>query len=249
MSSMFNVNTYAGNTMNSIFKSLNTNQSSGLSSLLGDYYSIQNGSYYKMAKKYYGNVKAADGSSKTDASIVDKDKLEALDKSTDNTSSDKKTTAIMKLADKAVKSIDTMMDDKLYDKTDDNDDILDGLKSFVSDYNSVIKSVSKSGDSNTVQAGERLKNQTAVYGASLEKIGIDIGEDGTLSIDEDLFKNADMTDVKSLFTGTVSFGKNTQMKLLQVYSAEATGQTGINSLYSSQGTTGYSIGNMFDSLF
>lgn len=247
MSSMFNVNTYAGNTMNSIFKSLNTNQSSGLSSLLGDYYSIKNGSYYKMAKKYYGKVAADDAPSKADTSAIDKDKLESLDKST--SLSGKKTTDIMKLADKTVKSLEVMMDDKLYDKADGNDDILDDLKGFVSDYNAVIKRVSKSGDLNTVQSGERLKNQTAIYGSALEKIGVNIGEDSTLSIDEEVFKNADMAEVRSLFTGTVSFGKNTQMKLLQVYSAEATGQTGINSLYSSQGTTGYSIGNMFDSLF
>ena len=250
MSSMFNVNSYAGNTMNSIFRSLGTNNSSGVSGLLGDYYSIQNGSYLKMAKKYYAKKASTDSSSKTDSTTtVDKDKLEAINKlsGTSTSASGSKKTETMKLADKAVNSVGDMLDSKMYEY--DREAILKGLKNFVSDYNSVVRSTAKSDNSSTVAAAEKMTNQTAIYGSALEKIGVTIGKDNTLTLDEDAFTKADITDVKSLFTGSVSFGKNTQMKLLQIYSADATGQSGFNSLYSSQATNNYSIGNMFDSLF
>mgnify|MGYP004508754593 FL=1 len=250
MSSMFNVNSYAGNTMNSIFRSLGTNNSSGVSGLLGDYYSIQNGSYLKMAKKYYAKKASTDSSSKTDSTTtVDKDKLDAINKlsGTSTSASGSKKTETMKLADKAVNSVGDMLDSKMYEY--DREAILKGLKNFVSDYNSVVRSTAKSDNSSTVAAAEKMTNQTAIYGSALEKIGVTIGKDNTLTLDEDAFTKADITDVKSLFTGSVSFGKNTQMKLLQIYSADATGQSGFNSLYSSQATNNYSIGNMFDSLF
>ncbi len=250
MSSMFNVNSYAGNTMNSIFRSLGTNNSSGVSGLLGDYYSIQNGSYLKMAKKYYAKKASTDSSSKTDSTTtVDKDKLDAINKlsRTSTSASGSKKTETMKLADKAVNSVGDMLDSKMYEY--DREAILKGLKNFVSDYNSVVRSTAKSDNSSTVAAAEKMTNQTAIYGSALEKIGVTIGKDNTLTLDEDAFTKADITDVKSLFTGSVSFGKNTQMKLLQIYSADATGQSGFNSLYSSQATNNYSIGNMFDSLF
>lgn len=250
MSSMFNVNSYAGNTMNSIFRSLGTNNSSGVSGLLGDYYSIQNGSYLKMAKKYYAKKASTDSSSKTDSTTtVDKDKLDAINKlsGTSTSASGSKKTETMKLADKAVNSVGDMLDSKMYEY--DREAILKGLKNFVSDYNSVVRSTAKSDNSSTVAAAEKMTNQTAIYGSVLEKIGVTIGKDNTLTLDEDAFTKADITDVKSLFTGSVSFGKNTQMKLLQIYSADATGQSGFNSLYSSQATNNYSIGNMFDSLF
>lgn len=264
MSSMFNVNSYAGNTMNSIFRSLGTNNSSGMSSILGDYYSIQNGSYLKMAKKYYAKKASTDSSSKTNSTTtVDKDKLDAINKlsGTSTSASGSKKTETMKLADKAVSSVGDMLDSKLYNKVSvkdsdgnetkeyDREAILKGLKNFVSDYNSVVRSTAKSANSSTIAAAEKMTNQTDIYGSALEKIGVTIGKDNTLTIDEDAFNKADMTDVKSLFTGSVSFGKNTQMKLLQIYSADATGQSGFNSLYSSQATNNYSIGNMFDSLF
>ena len=94
-----------------------------------------------------------------------------------------------------------------------------------------------------------MTDQTAVYNRALSRVGISIGEDNTLSLDENAFATADIADVESLFTGSVSFGKNIQMKMLQVYSAEAVGQNISDGLYSAQAVNNVSVGNMFDSLF
>ena len=42
--------------MNSFFGNNSTNGSSGASNFLGDYYAVQNGSYYKLAKNYYAKA-------------------------------------------------------------------------------------------------------------------------------------------------------------------------------------------------
>lgn len=260
MSNFYNVSNYASNTINSIFNSLGTNQSSGMSSLLGDYYAIKNGSYYKMAKKYYaGQVSDTKSASKTAADKLKEDDTAA--KTTASKSKSSTTTATMQAANTAVNSVGKLLDDSLYQKTVktdadgkqvedyDRDAILENLKTFVSDYNSLVKSASSSEQAATVQAGERMTGQTAVYSRALSRIGISIGEDNTLSLDEKKFADADMTDVKSMFTGNVSFGKNIQMKMLQVYSAESVGQNFTSGIYSAQATGTVSVGNMFDSMF
>ena len=91
-------------------------------------------------------------------------------------------------------------------------------------------------------------DQMKVYKSALSQIGVSIESDNTLKIDEDAFKDANMTDVKSLFTGNVSMAKNIQTKLLQVYSAANTDLNSIDGLYSSQAVKSMSTGSMFDSL-
>lgn len=236
---MFNIdttNTY--DYMNNFFGGLNSNNGvSGTSSLLGDYYAVQNGSYLKLAKKFYASEEAS---------------ASADEKSLDMAKS---------AAEKAVGSINKLMDSKLFEKVETADEdgnttmdykkqeILDALKVFTEDYNSVIENTGELDDNSTLKNGVRLVEQTDVYGAALARVGITIGSDNKLTIDEDAFNKANMTDVKSLFTGGVSFGKNIQTKLYQVYSAANNSLNSFDSLYSSNGTKSLSTGNMFDSLF
>ena len=67
--------------------------------------------------------------------------------------------------------------------------------------------------------------------------------------DEETFNKADMADVKNLFTGSVSFGKNVQTKMYQIYAPANDSLKAMDSLYSSNGTKSLSTGNMFDTLF
>lgn len=259
MSSFFNAGNYASNTINSIFSSLGTNQSSGVSSMLGDYYAIRNGSYLKMAKKYYAGQSS---DSKSVANNVS-EKLKESNTTVKPEGASKRNTmtATMQAANTAVNSVGKLMDSNLYQKVDSTDadgnkissydrkTILDNLKTFVGDYNALVKSVASSKQSVTVQAGVKMTDQTAVYNRALSRVGISIGEDNTLSLDENAFATADIADVESLFTGSVSFGKNIQMKMLQVYSTESVGQNMSDGLYSAQAVNNVSVGNMFDSLF
>lgn len=236
---MFNIdttNTY--DYMNNFFSGLNSNSStSGTSSLLGDFYAVQNGSYYKLAKKYYATEEAQ---SNTDEKTLDLAKSAAQD---------------------AVNSLGKLMDDSLFKKVEITDEdgnkttdynkseILEAVKAFAEDYNSVIENTGELDDKSTLKSGVRLVDQTDVYGAALSRVGITIGTDNKLTVDEEAFNKADMTDVKNLFSGSVSFGKNIQTKMYQVYASANDSLKAMDSLYSSNGTKSLSTGNMFDSLF
>ncbi len=241
---MFNVgdstNTY--DYMNSFFGGLNSSSgTNNTSSLLGDYYSIQNGSYLKVAKQFY--AKAETEKSAQTAQDMKKELSTAKES-----------------AEAAVTSVNKLLDDSLFkkvEKTDekgnktmdyDKDNILANVKSFVEKYNDLIKVTGEMEDTSTLKSAVRLVKQTAVYDSALAKVGISIEKDNTLKVDEEAFNKANMTDVKSLFTGGVSFGKNLQTKFLQIYSSASNNLNATGGLYSAQAKTAMSIGNMFDGM-
>ncbi len=239
---MLNINSSSSSStydyMNSFFSGLNSSSSTSSSTgILGDWYSVQNGSYLKLAKKYYASEEA-------------------------KSSADEKTLELAKsAAQDAVSSVGKLMDSSLFEKVETTDEdgnkttgyktteILDALKAFVEDYNSVIENTGELDDTDTLKSGVRLVEQTKVYSAALARVGIEIGEGNKLTIDENAFGEADMTDVKSLFSGSVSFGKNIQTKMYQITSASNDALKAMDSIYSSGGVKSVSTGSMFDSLF
>ena len=88
------------------------------------------------------------------------------------------------------------------------DAIYNAVSGFVKDYNSLVDSVNKSDSANVLKAGQNMTNITSLYSKTLEKVGITIGEDNKLSIDEDKFKSADVSRIKSLFNDSPSFAKS-----------------------------------------
>lgn len=229
--------------MNSFFGGLsgssNSSSSGGVSSLLGDWYSVQNGTYLKVAKKYYASEAASASQSKE---TVEKEMQMAKES-----------------AESAVTSLNKLMDEDLYkkvSKTDedgnrtydyDRDAILKNLKAYIEDYNSLIENTGEMEDESSLKTGVRLVKQAQVYEGALAKIGIEIKSDNQLELDEEAFAKADMTDIKSLFTGGVSYAKNMQTKFFQLYSQASNNIKSVNGLYSSQGTK-ISLANMFDSM-
>ena len=76
---------------------------------------------------------------------------------------------------------------------------------------------------------------------------VDIKDDNTLSIDEETFKAADMTTVKTLFNGAGSFGAKIQSAASIIY-MNVNDSFGSSSTYTSSGNFGnYSTGNILDS--
>ena len=235
-------NTY--NYMNNFFSGLNGNKNSeakngGMSSLVGDFSAVKNGSYAKLAKKYY----TTDAAKKTT-----KESVAASNKSVKTDSN------------AAVSSAAKLMNNSLYEKKAvkgedgketmqyDTAKILEGVKDFVKNYNSAVKDAGESYNNNVLNSASRMVSQTKVYAGALSKVGINLKSDNTLELDETKFNAADMTDVRSLFTGSVSFGKSTQERLYQMYTAADKG-TAQNAVYNQNAQYNISTGSMFDSLF
>ena len=89
-----------------------------------------------------------------------------------------------------------------------------------------------------------MTRMTDVMSNSLSKVGINVGTDGKLSVNEDKFMDTDMNQVKSLFNGSSSYAgmitsyaskianqANSQLSLARgsLYGSNGSYYTGLNS--------------------
>ena len=230
-----------------LFSGLNTssNNKVGGSSFLMDYAMIKNGSYGKLMKAYY-----AENASDEVKSVANT----AKGKSSSATSSDDtKTIAKVKSAtDELKESADKLLEKgpKSVFAQDDMEKVYSAVNDFVKDYNAVLDTME---DVNSISILSRARNMvqnTDVASDLLNKVGITVNEDNSLSVDKDTFMKADVGAVKNLFNTTGAFAYRTSASSsLMNYAAEQEADKAAT--YTSTGTYGntYSAGSLFDSLF
>lgn len=200
----------SGMDMTALFSSLSGGKNPGSfsvsgASILSDYASIKNGSYGKLVKSYYAKknsrVEAEDKSEKQTNAAVDK-KVAANATSLAAASS--------ALSDS--KSLYMKKDIKDQDgnvKHDyDWDQISRKVSDFVSAYNDTVKKAAASDTNGVLSSTLNMVKSTAANSSMLSSVGITIKDDNTLSLDTDKLKKADMSDIKSVFSGVGSYGYN-----------------------------------------
>lgn len=169
---------------------------------LSDYASIKNGSYGKLLKAYYSKQdieKAASGTDSVQKSALMKSGADALKKSADALNNDKL------WEKKKIKKKDEKTGEETEVEDYDWDAIIKEVKSFVEDYNYVIK---KAGDSNSRDVLRNAVWMTGITKANekvLLKAGISVGKGNKLELDEEALKQAEIGTLKTLFTGHNSF--------------------------------------------
>ena len=190
----------------------------GVSSLLGDYAAIKNGSYGKMMKSYYAKMEKqqAEESGETDQKKAGKVK--------DNASAS---------AAKSLYSSASALGSLNYDDRSEENvkKITDSVSAFIKDYNSLMKSAEKSKNSTVQKQAESLYNSYYTNYKLFAKVGITLNSDKTLSFDEDSMKNA-LNDtehgkgatVKTLFGGIGSFADKAVNRASQIYRAAGDGE-------------------------
>lgn len=203
-SSYFGVGTSGVSTL---FGSLKTTDSSAMSSMLSDYSSIRNGSYAKLLNKYYGNV-STEKAETTNPVKKQNNKVSTALSDVKSAVNDLKK-SINKLTDT---SKDSVFAKKTMTKEDgstqegyDVDSIYSAVSSYVKNYNATLDAANESGSASVKNSSDGLGRMTSVMSDRLSKIGITAGVDGKLKLDEDTFKKADMSAVKSLFNGASSY--------------------------------------------
>lgn len=215
------------------------------SNFLADYASIKNGSYGKLMKAYYSET-AGD----TVKSIAKNKTASAV--STALSKEETKEYAKLETATDALKeSADALLDKKLYEEKDEEDDKLyQAVSSFVTDYNAVLKAAEDTTDSTVQRRVESMKSNTEAREKTLAAVGITIGEDSTLSLDKDTFNKAALSKVQSLFqgSGSYSYQISAQSSLIN-YAADKVINRG--SVYTTNGTysAGFGNGNLFSTYF
>ena len=189
--------------------SVNTNSNGGGSFDLADYAMIKNGSYGKLMKAYYGQEKAQ--------------------KAAETKESSSKLTLMAGNAGSMANSAKALMDDSLWQKktitekdeksgeevTKEDYDwkaITKAVKGFIENYNYTVSSAGESDTKNVLRNASFMVKTTAAYKKTLEKAGITITSGNKLELNEEDLKNADISTLKTLFTGFNSFADKVMTK-------------------------------------
>ena len=232
-----------------MFFGVNNNNSSfdwmtNLSNLCTDYNSIRNGSFAKLAKAYYGKQ----------SSISSSDKSEDKDTVKKSTTTDKKMAQAKTDADELKSSADaltatgtkslfklkdiTTKDEETGEETTtkgyDIDGITKAVKSFIDDYNSLVKSGSDVTSTNVLRRTLSMTKTTLANKNLLSDVGINITEGNKLSIDEEKFKKADMNKIKTLFNGNNSYADRVSSQAAEI-SKQVSNDSLKNGFYNNKG--------------
>lgn len=193
-------------------------QSNGTISL-GDYASIKNGSYGKLLKSYYAKQEAEKLSKTGDSnqtSILIRSGADSLKKSAEALNDDSL------WEKKKIKKKDEKTGEETETEDYDWDAITKAVKNFADDYNSVVEETGKSDTKAVLRNAVWMTGITKKMGNLLGKAGIKIGKGNKLEVDENKLKEADISTLKTLFTGHGSFADKITQKAESI-SREAAG--------------------------
>ena len=101
----------------------------------------------------------------------------------------------------------------------DWDKITKAVKSFVEDYNDVVKEAGESNTKDVLRNASWMTGMTDKNSNMLAKIGITIGKGNKLELDEDALKQADISSLKTMFTGYNSFVSKISQKATGISNA------------------------------
>jgi len=80
---------------------------------------------------------------------------------------------------------------------------------YIQTYNNMLSSAGSSSDRTLERSAKQLKNITSEYSSELDKIGITINDDGTLTSRTTLFESADLSKFKELFSADAAYMQRT----------------------------------------
>lgn len=104
-----------------------------------------------------------------------------------------------------------------------DDEFTDAVDKFAKDYSETAKSLSQTTNSLAASSGRKMTDLTASYSSALERTGITVNDDNTLSVDKDKLKN-NLDTARNMFRDNYSFGGKLSKKITELESiAQFTG--------------------------
>ncbi len=85
------------------------------------------------------------------------------------------------------------------------DQMIAAIKDFTESYNATLDGLEKTDSLNALEKGVSLVSTTRAYARSLSRVGIVVGSDNRLSVNEDNVKEATAEQFRSLFSGSYSY--------------------------------------------
>ena len=179
-----------------------SNKLSGISDVLSNMSSsfttlefMKSGAYSKLINRYYSSMNQSDSSAQ--ALAVD---------------SARKSAAQLNSSALALSKA------SLYntDSSESREKILSAAKNFVSAYNKSIDDVADVNDIKMLQKGVSVVSMTSAVSGSLKKVGITVGEDNKLTLDEKVFSNAGIGELEAVFSGNNSYSARIAQKAVMI---------------------------------
>lgn len=256
---MTSINNNFFNYSGSLFSNSTTGTSStGSSNLLGDYLSIRNGSYKKLLKAYYAKEKSesSTSSSKTESDNTASKQLKLMksDASSLKSAADTLTSRKSTLFEKVTKTTTDENGEKVTKTDYDRDAIYSAVKAFADAYNSTLDSAADQDNLSILRKAAIMTKSTAVNQGLLKDVGITIGEDNKMTVNEEKLKTADISTLKTLFSGYGSYAAGIGQKAADITTISnqliKSASNSNASLYNRSGNySSYSSANMYDKLF
>ena len=219
-----------------LFQSLSSS-SGGMGNLnfLSDYASIRNGSYGKLLKTYYAKKQ----DSGTEGSSSQSRSGDVLDRILEEKKNPKVSKDVQEANANLTAGLSTMrtsvsalQNSQTYTDTENGrsaeDKVASAMKTFVSDYNNVLKAARGSTLSNKTAYVANMMSSTAANADKLSEIGVTVNRDGTLSLSAEKLKATDVSKVQELFSSDdiMSYGSVIASRLQFAGAASSTGTTG-----------------------
>lgn len=191
-----------GNALNS------SNNSNNLYGLFCDNAAIKNGSYKKLLRSYYGSPVKTSGSSASGKSDRSETVLDKLLREKKYPAVSEKTKEVNAKLTKGLNSLSStvgkLQDESTFEDTENGtsakDKVVSAVKDFVTNYNDVVTASKSSSMTNKTAYVANMMTATSKHENQLKEIGISLNRDGTLQLDQNKLKAADISKVKDLFS-------------------------------------------------
>ena len=233
------------NNFNNIFGNTNSIYNS-----LSQLNSVRRGSYGKILKAYYAKDNTASVSKNTAGKTGSKNTRYDYPLYSANAGLDEIRTQTDKLTKSAGKLTDGSKNGLFADKDNyDPDAAYKAVNEFITDYNSTLDATGKTSNTTVTKAAKNMTRMTDIMSNSLSRVGVSVGKNGRLSVDEETFKNTDMDKARSVFGSGGSFARSVSSYSARLGSAakqqslQAANNTGIYGRYGTYNTNSYGTGN------
>ena len=230
------LNKYNTTDYTSLFNSLpKTSESSGggLTNLATEFNSIRSGSYGKLLSAYYKKMNSGDSFN------------EAIQKETANRQLVGGNASSLKSAAKTLSKMD-------FSDTSDagKEKSLKSVKDFISAYNSVIDTADDVNSKSILRNAVWMTNITSKSAGLLNELGISVGKDNKLTLDETKWANANNSTKTALFNGRQGFAEKMVYKASQMTNSSAEKASFTASAYQDNGDyTKVNAQSMYEDLF
>ncbi|SER76712.1 hypothetical protein [Lachnobacterium bovis] len=100
----------------------------------------------------------------------------------------------------ALKKAAKMLSSFEYKENNDDKNIYNSIRAFVTTYNNAITSSGKVNDPNLKRQVKNLMKVTDKYSDALKNIGLEIKDDGTINIKDGILSKASLSDISKAFS-------------------------------------------------